>query len=111
MSTSQSLLPPNLQGELDVLMIDNFDSFTWNLYQQLCLAGAKVTVIRNNAIDPALFPQLKIKHLVISPGPGHPQTDSGISSDAIKYFAGKVPILGVCMGLEVLVDVYGGTIG
>nr|CAC41002.1 anthranilate synthase [Coprinopsis scobicola] len=109
-TTSQTSLPPHLQGQLDVLMIDNFDSFTWNLYQQICLQGAKVTVIRNDAIDPSLFPQLKIRHLVISPGPGHPQTDSGISRDAIKYFAGKVPILGVCMGLECVVDVYGGTI-
>lgn len=111
MSTSQQQLPPHLQGHLDVLMIDNFDSFTWNLYQQLSLSGAKVTVIRNDAIDPALLPLLKMNHLVISPGPGHPQTDSGISRDAIRYFAGKVPILGVCMGLEVIVDVYGGTIG
>ncbi|KAJ2916302.1 hypothetical protein MD484_g4123, partial [Candolleomyces efflorescens] len=111
MSTSQQQLPPHLQGHIDVLMIDNFDSFTWNLYQQLSLSGAKVTVIRNDAIDPALLPLLKLNHLVISPGPGHPQTDSGISRDAIRYFAGKVPILGVCMGLEVIVDVYGGTIG
>ncbi|KAL0568622.1 anthranilate synthase / indole-3-glycerol phosphate synthase [Marasmius crinis-equi] len=104
-------LPPALAGELDVLMIDNFDSFTWNLYQQLCLAGAQVTVIRNDAIDPSLFPQLKIKYLVISPGPGNPQEDSGISKDAIQYFQGKVPVLGVCMGLECLVDFHGGQIG
>jgi anthranilate synthase / indole-3-glycerol phosphate synthase / phosphoribosylanthranilate isomerase len=109
-TTSQTSLPAILQGQLDVLMIDNFDSFTWNLYQQLCLAGAKVTVIRNDAIDPSLFPQLKIRHLIISPGPGHPRTDSGISREAIEYFAGKVPILGVCMGLEAIVDLYGGTI-
>ncbi|KAJ8076884.1 anthranilate synthase / indole-3-glycerol phosphate synthase [Marasmius tenuissimus] len=108
MSTS---LPTALAGELDVLMIDNFDSFTWNLYQQLCLAGAEVTVIRNDAIDPSLFPQLKIKSLVISPGPGNPQEDSGISKDAIQYFEGKVPVLGVCMGLECLVDLHGGQIG
>ncbi|KAF9263482.1 glutamine amidotransferase class-I [Marasmius fiardii PR-910] len=91
-------------------MIDNFDSFTWNLYQQLCLLGAKVTVIRNDAISPSQFPSLKLNSLIISPGPGHPQTDSGISRDAIKYFQGKVPILGVCMGLECLVDVHGGKI-
>ncbi|KAH9485158.1 Multifunctional tryptophan biosynthesis protein [Psilocybe cubensis] len=103
-------LPPHLTGQLDVLMIDNFDSFTWNLYQQLCLQGAEVTVIRNDAISPSLFPQLQIKSLVISPGPGHPQTDSGISNAAIRYFQGKVPVLGVCMGLECLVDLYGGKI-
>ncbi|KAF8160847.1 anthranilate synthase component II [Crassisporium funariophilum] len=104
-------LPNNLTGQLDVLMIDNFDSFTWNLYQQLCLQGAEVTVIRNDAISPTLFPQLKIKSLIISPGPGHPRTDSGISTAAIEYFQGKVPVLGVCMGLECLVDLYGGEIG
>jgi len=107
---SAELLPQHLTGQLDVLMIDNFDSFTWNLYQQICLAGAEVTVIRNDAISPSLFPQLKIKHLIISPGPGHPQTDSGISRAAIEYFQGKVPILGVCMGLECLVDLHGGKI-
>ncbi|KAF9453988.1 anthranilate synthase [Macrolepiota fuliginosa MF-IS2] len=104
-------LPSHLAGPLDVLMIDNFDSFTWNLYQQLCLLGANVTVVRNDAISAELLPQLRINLLIISPGPGHPQTDSGISREAIRYFAGKVPILGVCMGLECLVDLYGGTIG
>lgn len=103
-------LPPALTGQLDVLMIDNFDSFTWNLYQQICLLGANVTVIRNDAISPSLFPQLKIKSLIISPGPGHPKTDSGISNAAIQFFKGKVPILGVCMGLECIVDSHGGTI-
>ncbi|KAJ4483756.1 anthranilate synthase [Lentinula aciculospora] len=103
-------LPPFLSGQLDVLMIDNFDSFTWNLYQQLCLLGAQVTVIRNDAISPSLFAELKINSLIISPGPGHPKTDSGISNAAIEYFQGKVPVLGVCMGLECMVDLHGGTI-
>ncbi|CCM01731.1 uncharacterized protein FIBRA_03797 [Fibroporia radiculosa] len=104
-------LPLELARPLDVLLIDNFDSFTWNLYQSLCLLGADVTVIRNDAISPDAFPSLQINSLIISPGPGHPTTDSGISRDAIKYFAGKVPILGVCMGLECLVDAFGGQIG
>lgn len=108
---SANNLPQHLTGQLDVLMIDNFDSFTWNLYQQLTLHGAEVTVIRNDAITPELFPQLQIKFLIISPGPGHPQTDSGISNAAIEYFQGKLPILGVCMGLECIVDLYGGEIG
>jgi len=103
-------LPPSLTGQLDVLLIDNFDSFTWNLYQQLSLLGVDITVIRNDAISPSLFPLLKINSLIISPGPGHPQTDSGISKPAIEYFQGKVPVLGVCMGLECLVDLYGGEI-
>ena len=107
---SRVSLPPVLAKPVDCLLIDNFDSFTWNLYQQLSLLGANVTVIRNDAIPAAALPQLNIKTLIISPGPGHPTTDSGISRDAIRYFTGKVPVLGVCMGLECIVDVYGGTI-
>lgn len=103
-------LPEALSKPIDILMIDNFDSFTWNLYQSLCILGADVTVIRNDAIPVEAFPKLQINRLIISPGPGHPITDSGISRDAIKYFAGKVPVLGVCMGLECLVDAYGGEI-
>ncbi|OSX61897.1 hypothetical protein POSPLADRAFT_1144365 [Postia placenta MAD-698-R-SB12] len=103
-------LPPELDRPLDVLLIDNFDSFTWNLYQSLCLLGADVTVIRNDAITPDALPSLQIRSLIISPGPGHPSTDSGISRDAIRFFTGKVPVLGVCMGLECLVDVFGGQI-
>jgi len=91
-------------------MIDNFDSFTYNLYQYIQLLGVSVTVIRNDAITPEDFPKLDIKYLIISPGPGHPLTDAGISQDAIKYFAGRVPVLGVCMGLECLVDAFGGEI-
>nr|GAT57791.1 anthranilate synthase [Mycena chlorophos] len=107
---AEPILPPTLDKQLDVLMIDNFDSFTWNLYQQICLLGAEVTVIRNDAIPASLLPKLKIRSLIISPGPGHPKTDSGISNAAIEYFQGKVPVLGVCMGLECLVDLYGGQI-
>ena len=105
------VLPLELTRPLDVLLIDNFDSFTWNIYQSLCLLGADVTVIRNDAISPAAFPLLKLNSLIISPGPGHPTTDSGISREAIKYFTGKVPVMGVCMGLQCLVDVFGGHIG
>ena len=104
-------LPPALSGPLDVLMIDNFDSFTWNLYQQLSLLGADVTVVRNDALTSPMLPLLQINSLVISPGPGHPKTDSGISRAAIEYFQGKAPVLGVCMGLECLVDLHGGEIG
>lgn len=103
-------LPAHLAGQLDVLLVDNFDSFTWNLYQYLETLGAKVTVIRNDDITPAQLPLLRIRNLIVSPGPGHPKTDSGVSRDAIKYFAGKVPVLGVCMGLQCIVDLYGGDI-
>jgi hypothetical protein len=110
--SSKVTLPPGLESPIDVLLIDNFDSFTWNLYQSFCLIAPSINlkVIRNDALSVSALPHLKIKYLVISPGPGHPRTDSGISREAIKYFAGKVPILGVCMGLECLVDVFGGDI-
>ena len=110
--SAKVILPPGLDSPIDILLIDNFDSFSWNLYQSFCLIApdAKLQVIRNDAISSSAFPLLNIKFLVISPGPGHPHTDSGISRDAIKYFTGKVPVLGVCMGLECLVDVFGGDI-
>ena len=95
-------LPAHLVRPIEALTIDNFDSFTWNLYQSLCLLGAEVILIRNDAISPE---DLQIRSLVISPGPGHPQTAAGISQTAITYFMGRVTILGVCMGLECLVDV------
>jgi len=108
---TQKTLLPELTVPVEVLLIDNFDSFTYNLYQYISLLGVSVRVIRNDAISPEDFPKLNIKYLVISPGPGHPLTDAGISQDAIKYFMGRVPVLGVCMGLECLVDVFGGEIG
>ena len=107
---TKKYLPSELTVPIEVLLIDNFDSFTWNLYQYIRLLGVSVTVIRNDAITPEEFPKLSIKYLVISPGPGHPLTDAGISQDAIRYFMGRVPVLGVCMGLECLVDVFGGEI-
>jgi anthranilate synthase/indole-3-glycerol phosphate synthase/phosphoribosylanthranilate isomerase len=82
----------------NVILIDNFDSFSWNIYQYLALEGAEVTVFRNDEINVEELAKLKPTQLVISPGPGHPETDSGVSRDAIKYFAGKIPVFGVCMG-------------
>jgi anthranilate synthase/indole-3-glycerol phosphate synthase/phosphoribosylanthranilate isomerase len=87
-----------LENAANVILIDNFDSFTWNIYQYLVLEGANVTVFRNDAITVEALASLSPTQLVISPGPGHPKTDSGISRDAIKHFAGKIPVLGVCMG-------------
>lgn len=110
-ATTPPPLPTVLSGDIDTLMIDNFDSFTWNLYQLLSLLGTHVTVVRNDALTLEQLPLLRINRLIISPGPGHPRNDSGVSRDAIKYFSGKIPILGVCMGLECIVDVYGGEIG
>jgi carbamoylphosphate synthase small subunit len=89
---------PPLANASNVILIDNFDSFSWNIYQYLALEGANVTVFRNDEISVEKLAGLRPTQLVISPGPGHPRTDSGISRDAIKYFAGKIPIFGVCMG-------------
>lgn len=71
-------------------MIDNYDSFTWNLYQYLCEEGANVHVFRNDVITVKQIEELHPDIIVISPGPGHPKTDAGISRDAIKYFMGKI---------------------
>lgn len=82
----------------NVLLIDNYDSFTWNIYQYLRLEGAKVTVVRNDNITLQDLIAAKPSHLVISPGPGHPDVDAGISNSAIEHFSGEIPILGVCLG-------------
>ena len=97
-SPQQPQAAPPLANASKVVIIDNFDSFTWNIYQYFVLEGAKVDVYRNNEISVEELAALNPTQLVISPGPGHPKTDSGVSRDAIKHFAGKVPVLGVCMG-------------
>ncbi|KAL3428224.1 indole-3-glycerol phosphate synthase [Phlyctema vagabunda] len=99
-----------LQNASNVVLIDNFDSFSWNIYQYLVLEGATVTVYRNDEISVEELAKLNPTQLVISPGPGHPKTDSGVSRDAIKYFAGKIPVFGVCMGQQCILDVYGGDV-
>ncbi|CAK7223340.1 anthranilate synthase / indole-3-glycerol phosphate synthase [Sporothrix bragantina] len=94
----------------NVVLIDNYDSFTWNVYQYLVLEGATATVIRNDKITLDALIALQPTQLVVSPGPGHPSTDSGISREAIRHFAGKIPIFGVCMGQQCIFDVFGGTV-
>lgn len=89
---------PPLENASNLILIDNYDSFTWNVYQYLVLEGATVTVFRNDKITLEGLIEKKPTQLVISPGPGHPDTDAGISSDAIRHFSGKIPVLGVCMG-------------
>jgi len=92
-----------------MLLIDNYDSFTYNLVQAFAAQGAEVMVYRNDAItvDEALA--LKPTHLVISPGPGRPE-DAGVSLDMIAAFAASVPVLGVCLGHQSLVQHFGGEI-
>ncbi|EFX02781.1 anthranilate synthase multifunctional protein [Grosmannia clavigera kw1407] len=99
-----------IQSASNVVLIDNYDSFTWNVYQYLELEGASVTVIRNDQITLEQLIAKKPTQLVVSPGPGHPATDSGISRDAIRHFAGKIPVLGVCMGQQCIFEVFGGTV-
>lgn len=96
-----------------VLMIDNYDSFTWNLYQYLCQSSLceKVTVFRNDEIDiETVETSIKPDIIFILPGPGHPQTDAGILQDLIRHFKGKLPIFGVCMGQQCIFDVFGGDV-
>ncbi|KAI1406972.1 indole-3-glycerol phosphate synthase-domain-containing protein [Hypoxylon sp. FL1857] len=101
---------PPIPTASNLILIDNYDSFTWNVYQYLVLEGAKVTVYRNDQITLDELIAKKPTQLVISPGPGHPISDSGISRDAIRHFAGKIPIFGVCMGQQCIFDVYGGDV-
>ncbi|KAI0834992.1 indole-3-glycerol phosphate synthase-domain-containing protein [Hypoxylon sp. FL0890] len=101
---------PPIPTASNLILIDNYDSFTWNVYQYLVLEGAKVTVYRNDQITLDELIAKNPTQLVISPGPGHPISDSGISRHAIRHFAGKIPIFGVCMGQQCIFDVYGGDV-
>lgn len=92
-----------------LLLIDNYDSFTWNLFQYFSLTGVDVRVVRNDAITLEEMSRLPLTHLVISPGPCTPD-QSGISMAAIRHFAGKIPVLGVCLGHQAIVSVFGGNV-
>ncbi len=92
-----------------ILLIDNYDSFTYNLVQAFAAQGAEVVVYRNDAIDADRALELEPTHLVISPGPGRPE-DAGVSLAMIDVFAEKVPLLGVCLGHQCLVSHFGGEI-
>lgn len=89
-----------------ILLIDNYDSFTYNLYQQLESLGAKTKVIAHDQITSKEIRKLKPSKIIISPGPKRP-TDSGISMSVIKNFYKTIPILGVCLGLECIGEVFG----
>merc|ERR1711939_1022182 len=109
-SPHQPTAAEKLASASNLVLIDNYDSFTWNVYQYLVLEGATVHVYRNDKITLEELIAKNPTQLVISPGPGHPKTDSGISRDAIKHFAGKIPILGVCMGQQCMIDLWGGDV-
>jgi anthranilate synthase/aminodeoxychorismate synthase-like glutamine amidotransferase len=93
-----------------VLMIDNYDSFVYNLVQYLGELGERVAVYRNDALDIDRIESMQsVSSIVISPGPGRPE-DAGISCEVIKNFGGRIPILGVCLGHQCIGHVYGGRI-
>lgn len=92
-----------------VLLVDNYDSFTYNLAHLLCEAGAVVDVRRHDAVTADEADALAPSHLVISPGPGRPE-EAGVSATLIERFAGRVPVLGVCLGHQCIVEVYGGVV-
>lgn len=92
-----------------LLLIDNYDSFTYNLYQYFCELGADVLVKRNDQLSLTDIEQLAPSHLVISPGPCTPD-DAGISLAAITHFAQKLPILGVCLGHQAMAQAFGGQV-
>ena len=92
-----------------LLVIDNYDSFTYNLVQYFGELGADPQVKRNDAITPHEVEKMKPQKIVISPGPGRPE-EAGISMELIRKFGGKVPILGVCLGHQCMGEVYGGKV-
>ena len=92
-----------------ILVIDNYDSFTYNLVQYLGELGAEIVVFRNNKIDLKGIEKLKPERIIISPGPGYP-SEAGISEPVVRTFATQVPILGVCLGHQAIAEVFGGKI-
>lgn len=109
-SPHQPVPAPKLPTANNLVLIDNYDSFTWNVYQYLLLEGATVTVYRNDKVTLEELIAKKPTQLVVSPGPGHPDTDSGVSKPAIRHFAGKIPIFGVCMGQQCIISEFGGRV-
>lgn len=93
-----------------IAVIDNYDSFTYNLVQYLGELGAELRVYRNDQVTLRELDQLAPSYIVISPGPGRPE-DSGISTDVIQHFYRRVPILGVCLGHQAIAYSFGGTVG
>jgi anthranilate synthase component 2/para-aminobenzoate synthetase component 2 len=93
-----------------IAVIDNYDSFTYNLVQYLGELGADLHVFRNDQVTVEALQEMQPAAFVISPGPGTPQNDSGISNDVLRTFSGQVPILGVCLGQQCMGHVFGGCV-
>lgn len=92
-----------------IVMIDNFDSFTYNLVQYFADLGESVNVYRNDVITVKELEEISPNYIVISPGPSNP-SNAGVSLEVIRYFAGKIPILGVCLGHQAIAQAFGGKV-
>lgn len=92
-----------------ILLIDNYDSFSYNLYQMVGEINPDIKVVRNDKYSCEELEKMHPSHLIISPGPGWPK-DAGISEKAALYFTGKIPVLGVCLGHQGICEAFGGTI-
>lgn len=92
-----------------VVIIDNYDSFTYNLYQLMGVVEPDIKVVRNDTCSVAEIEAMAPSHLVLSPGPGRPK-DAGICEEAVMHFAGKLPILGICLGHQAICEAFGAEI-
>lgn len=92
-----------------ILLIDNYDSFSYNVYQLTASIEPDVKVIRNDGITVEEVEDMAPSHIILSPGPGKPR-DAGICEDVIRHFSGKVPILGICLGHQAICEVFGATV-
>ena len=93
-----------------ILLIDNYDSFSYNLYQLIGMIRPDIRVIRNDEMTIAEIEALAPDHIIVSPGPGRPK-EAGICEEVIDYFKGKIPIFGVCLGHQAICETFGGEIG
>jgi anthranilate synthase component 2 len=92
-----------------ILLIDNYDSFSYNLYQAIGCIEPEILVVRNDEMSAEKMAALNPSHVVVSPGPGAPK-DAGVCEEAIRIFAGKAPVLGVCLGHQAICEAFGGEI-
>lgn len=92
-----------------ILLIDNYDSFSYNLYQLIGSMNPNIEVARNDAVSVEDIQKMRPSHIVLSPGPGHPE-DAGICIDAIRELAGEVPLLGICLGHQAICAAFGATV-